>query len=39
MTRLREQFPSLPETWYFDVMLPAFATNDTLLYRRQPVDI
>ena len=34
MTGLCEQFPGIPETWYSDVMLPAFATKETLLYRR-----
>ena len=32
--RIRQVFPDIPEHWYNDVMLPAFAPNDTLLYRR-----
>lgn len=32
--RMREVFPGISAEWYSEVMLPAFATNDTLLYRR-----
>lgn len=28
------QFPTIPETWYLDVMLPAFATNQRTLWKR-----
>lgn len=34
---MREHFPSIPAGWYGDVMLPAFATNERVLYRRVEV--
>lgn len=30
---MRRVFPDVPDKWYQDVMLPAFATNETLLHR------
>ena len=36
--RMRERFPTVPDGWYSDVMLPPFATNDALLYARDPGD-
>lgn len=32
--RMRDHFPSVPEKWYSDVMMPPFVTSDTFLYRR-----
>ena len=31
---LSEAFPGIPDRWYFDVMLPAFAANTTVLWTR-----
>jgi hypothetical protein len=35
LERLRRVFPSIPEGWDWDVTLPAFATNYTVLYERE----
>ena len=31
--KMGQVLPSIPERWYSDIMVPAFATMDTLLYR------
>lgn len=31
---MHEHFPSIPAGWYRDVMLPPFATNERVLFRR-----
>ena len=31
---MRTAFPCIPEKWYWEVMLPPFATNERVLYRR-----
>lgn len=31
---LQRRFPTIPELWYFEVMLPAFATNQRVLWKR-----
>jgi hypothetical protein len=32
--RMREVFPTVPNDWHATVMLPAFSTNDAVLWRR-----
>lgn len=32
--RMHQVLPGIPESWYQDIWVPAFATMDTLLYRR-----
>jgi len=32
--RMREEFPQIPGDWHWVVMLPAFETNDRILWRR-----
>lgn len=31
---VQEVYPDIPDKWYDNVMMPPFATNDTLLYRQ-----
>lgn len=31
---LKRRFPAIPEMWYFEVMLPVFATNHRVLWKR-----
>jgi hypothetical protein len=31
---LQTRYPSIPERWYFDVMVPAFERKETVLYER-----
>jgi hypothetical protein len=32
--RMQAEFPTVPQNWYGEVMLPAFATNQRVLWRR-----
>ena len=33
--KLKEQFPSINESWYTDVMMPPFERNHTILYEKK----
>jgi hypothetical protein len=36
--QIERRFPSIPETWFLDVMLPAFAPNHRVLWKRGVCD-
>lgn len=35
MERMRERFPTIPADWYETVMLPAFETNEAILFEKR----